>query len=205
MPKDKTASHIQVMAAVKEEFLEKGFDGASVRSIAARAGMSAAGLYRHYPNKEAMFEDLVQPLIREMDAWTQHHKEQSYERMQQGEEGKESLLGESMIDLIRKVVYPQKDVFQVLMKGAAGSRYEDFMHRYVEVQQKEMTQALDYMREHGYPVQEISMEELHMLLSAYTAAIFEPVLHDYPEEQMNHCLDMASRFFLPGWKEIMGI
>ena len=87
MPKDKTASHIQVMAAVKEEFLEKGFDGASVRSIAARAGMSAAGLYRHYPNKEAMFEDLVQPLIREMDAWTQHHKELSYERMQQGEEG----------------------------------------------------------------------------------------------------------------------
>ena len=74
MPKDKTASHIQVMAAVKEEFLEKGFEAASVRSIAARAGMSAAGLYRHYANKEAMFEDLVHPLIQEMDEWMCHHK-----------------------------------------------------------------------------------------------------------------------------------
>lgn len=205
MPKDKTASHIQVMAAIKEEFLEKGYEGASVRSIAARAGMSAAGLYRHYPNKEAMFEDLVQPLIQEMDAWMRHHKEQSYERMQQGEEGKESLLGESMIDLIRKVVYPQRDVFRVLLCGAAGSRYEDFMHRYVEAQQKDMMQALGYMRAHGYPVQEISKEELHMLLSAYTTAIFEPVIHNYPEEKMNHCLDTAGRFFMPGWKEIMGI
>ena len=87
MPKDKTASHIQVMAAVKEEFLEKGFEAASVRSIAARAGMSAAGLYRHYPNKEAMFEDLVQPLIQEMDEWVCHHKERAYARMQQGDEG----------------------------------------------------------------------------------------------------------------------
>ena len=54
MPRDKTASHIQVMEAVRAEFLEKGFEKASVRSIAARAGMSAAGLYRHYKNKEDM-------------------------------------------------------------------------------------------------------------------------------------------------------
>jgi len=48
MPKDKTASHIRVMTAMREEFIEKGFENASVRNIAAKAGMSAAGLYRHY-------------------------------------------------------------------------------------------------------------------------------------------------------------
>ena len=31
MPRDKTASHIQVMEAVRAEFLEKGFEKASVR------------------------------------------------------------------------------------------------------------------------------------------------------------------------------
>lgn len=63
MPKDKTASHVQVEAAMRAEFLEKGFEDASVRSIAARAGMSAAGLYRHYKNKEDMFDALMRPLL----------------------------------------------------------------------------------------------------------------------------------------------
>ena len=204
MPKDKTASHIQVMAAVKEEFLEKGYEAASVRSIAARAGMSAAGLYRHYPNKEAMFEDLVQPLIREMDEWVYRHKKKAYERVQQGEEGKQELFGESMTDLIRDVVYPQKEIFQMLLCGVSGSKYESFINDYVEVQQQDMIEAFAYMKEHGYAMEEISQEELHMLLSAYTTAIFEPIIHNYTEEQMNHCLNTVNRFFMPGWKEIMG-
>ena len=204
MPKDKTASHIQVMTAVKEEFLEKGYEAASVRSIAARAGMSAAGLYRHYPNKEAMFEDLVQPLIREMDEWVYRHKKKAYERVQQGEEGKQELFGESMTDLIRDVVYPQKEIFQMLLCGASGSKYESFINDYVEVQQQDMIEAFAYMKEHGYAMEEISQEELHMLLSAYTTAIFEPIIHNYTEEQMNHCLNTVNRFFMPGWMEIMG-
>ena len=53
MPRDKTESHIKVNIAIREEFMEKGFEGASIRSIGARAGMTSAGLYRHYPDKEA--------------------------------------------------------------------------------------------------------------------------------------------------------
>ena len=55
MPRDKTLSHEKVRKAVKEEFLEKGYEDASIRSIGARAGMTSAGLYRHYADKEAMF------------------------------------------------------------------------------------------------------------------------------------------------------
>ena len=78
------------------------------------------------------------------------------------------------------------------------------MNDYVDAQQQDMITAFSYMKEHGYAMEEISQEELHMLLSAYTTAIFEPILHNYSEEQMNHCLDTVNRFFMPGWKEIMG-
>ncbi|MHB8061148.1 MAG: TetR/AcrR family transcriptional regulator [Ruminiclostridium sp.] len=42
-----------LMAAV-EEFLEKGYEGASVDAIAKRAGVSKGGLYYHFPNKEVL-------------------------------------------------------------------------------------------------------------------------------------------------------
>lgn len=95
MPRDKTASHIQVMEAVRAEFLEKGFEKASVRSIAVRAGMSAAGLYRHYKNKEDMFDALMQPLIEEIDTWLEHHKNMKYGMVDKGGADKNTLFGES--------------------------------------------------------------------------------------------------------------
>ena len=78
MPKDKTASHIKIDLAMKAEFLEKGFAGASIRSIGKRAGMTSAALYRHYTNKEDMFSSLVEPLINDIDRWTKRHKSVKY-------------------------------------------------------------------------------------------------------------------------------
>ncbi|NCC66585.1 MAG: TetR/AcrR family transcriptional regulator [Clostridia bacterium] len=63
MPKDKNASHALVISAAKQEFLDKGFEKASMRTIAELAGMTPAGLYRHFTDKEEMFAALVQPTL----------------------------------------------------------------------------------------------------------------------------------------------
>ena len=42
MPRDKSLSHEKVKRAIKEEFLEKGYEDASIRSIGTRAGMTSA-------------------------------------------------------------------------------------------------------------------------------------------------------------------
>lgn len=205
MPKDKTASHIQVVAAMRAEFLEKGFENASVRSIAARAGMSAAGLYRHYKNKEDMFDALMQPLIREIDGWLNHHRSMKYGMVDRGGADKDTLFGESFIDLVKDVLYPRREEFKLLLSGARGTKYENFIHDFVKEQQKDMIRAFEYMEAHGYGVKVPTQEELHMLLSAYTTAVFEPIIHGYSQEKMEHCLDTLSRFFMPGWMDIMGL
>lgn len=205
MPKDKTASHIQVVAAMRAEFLEKGFENASVRSIAARAGMSAAGLYRHYRNKEAMFDALMQPLLQEITAWLEHHRSMKYGMVDRSDADRDTLFGESFIDLVKDVLYPRREEFKLLLCGSRGTKYEHFIHHFVEEQQKDMTLAFDYMRSHGYHVKVPTQEELHMLLSAYTTAVLEPIVHGYPQEKMEHCLDTLNRFFMPGWMDIMGL
>jgi AcrR family transcriptional regulator len=43
-----------LLNAAVEEFLIKGFDGASVDTIAKRAGVSKGGFYHHFPNKETL-------------------------------------------------------------------------------------------------------------------------------------------------------
>ena len=37
------------------------------------------------------------------------------------------------------------------------------------------------------------------------AALFEPVIHGYSEEDARTCLETVEAFFLPGWKNLIGL
>jgi AcrR family transcriptional regulator len=44
-----------IIKAVRRVFAEKGFDATTTRELAAAAGVSEALLFKHFPNKEALF------------------------------------------------------------------------------------------------------------------------------------------------------
>ena len=62
-------SRAQIRAAARALFREKGFDGATLRAIAERAGMGASSIYRHIRSKEELLvEELAELQER---AWRQ--------------------------------------------------------------------------------------------------------------------------------------
>ena len=204
MPRDKSLSHEKVNKAIKEEFLEKGYEDASIRSIGARAGMTSAGLYRHYADKEAMFNAMVEPLIDSIESWTRNHRESKFSIISEGVP-EDDLFGETFIDLIREVILPRRDEFILLMSRSNGTKYENFIHDFVVSNQKEFLKAIRYLKKKGYPAKELDEEVLHMLLSAYITACFEPIIHNYNDEKIEKYLDTVREFFMPGWLKIMGI
>jgi AcrR family transcriptional regulator len=204
MPREKTISHIKVDKAIKEEFLEKGFEDASIRSIGARAGMTSAGLYRHYADKEAMFDAMVEPLIEDIREWTRKHTEMKYDLVNSKTENSE-FFGESFVDMVKDVILPKRDEFKLLMTCSGGTKYENFIHEYALDNQKALLGAIGYLKEKGFPVADIDEEELHMLLSAYLTACFEPVIHDCDETGLEKYLNTIQDFFMPGWLKIMGL
>src|SRR5437762_969125 len=44
-----------IIKAVRRVFAEKGFDGTTTRELAEEAGVSEALLFKHFPNKEALY------------------------------------------------------------------------------------------------------------------------------------------------------
>jgi AcrR family transcriptional regulator len=202
MPRDKTLSHEKVKAAIREEFLEKGYEGASVRSIGARAGMSSAGLYRHYPDKASMFDAVIESLTKSVESWLERHKQESLERMERQLSG--DILGETLFDLIKDVILPRREEFKLLISCSAGSRYENYINDFVLQNQKDMMLTFERLRGEGYKVRDITEEELHILLSAYLTACFEPIIHGHDDEEVLRQLDTIRDFFLPGWQKNMG-
>ncbi len=54
---DPRQSHL--LDAVREAFVEKGFDGASMQDLARAAGISVGNFYRYFPSKDAIIEAIV--------------------------------------------------------------------------------------------------------------------------------------------------
>ena len=50
---------IEILCSVRQAFVEKGFDGASMQDLARAAGMSVGNFYRYFPSKAAIIQALI--------------------------------------------------------------------------------------------------------------------------------------------------
>jgi len=201
MPRDKTANHIRLLAAARQEFLEYGFEKASMRSIGECCGLTAAGIYRHCRDKEDLFEQLVMHSVLRIDEWLAAHVARYVDTVQKGHT---VTWRDSEIDMMREIVYPNMEDYQLLLSKSQGTKYENWLHDLTQRHQQELMNYFPMLRAEGYAVRDIDPKELHLLLTAYTTALFEPVIHNYTKEEALRCLETVEAFFLPGWKNLMG-
>jgi AcrR family transcriptional regulator len=189
------------MAAASEEFLEYGFEKASMRRVGERCGLTAAGLYRHCRDKEDLFDQLVAPAVERISAWMDAHLTKYLAAVQ--EEGNLQWQ-DSWVDMMREIVYPHMDDYHLLLTCSSGTKYENFLHDFTQTAQEQTLQYLPVLRDKGLAIRAISPMEMHLLFSAYVTALFEPVIHRYTLEESMRCLETVEAFFLPGWKVLFG-
>lgn len=106
MQKDKSQTHQQILNAAFEEFSAHGFEGASIRDIAKKAGVTSAALYRHCTDKEDLFCQLVETDLKKFRDWRKNHISTKYGQLEKNA-GITELLQGNNTDMIREVIYPQ--------------------------------------------------------------------------------------------------
>jgi AcrR family transcriptional regulator len=62
---EETRSHI--LQAAEECFAQHGYDATSVAEICRRAGVTKGGFYHHFPSKQALFLELLERWLAELD------------------------------------------------------------------------------------------------------------------------------------------
>lgn len=62
MPKTDKETLNKIHEAAEKEFLEKGFQDASLRNIVKTVGVTTGAFYGYYKSKEELFEALVGPV-----------------------------------------------------------------------------------------------------------------------------------------------
>jgi hypothetical protein len=94
--------------------------------------------------------------------------------------------------------------YHLLLTCSQGTKYEHFLHDLTENAQKEMLDYLPVLQLSGLEIQPLGKKEMHLVMSAYVTALFEPVIHQYSQDEALRCLKAIESFFLPGWKTLFG-
>ena len=76
MPRDKTITNARIIQYMTEEFLEYGYEKASLNRVSAKVGITTAGLYKHFDSKEDMFSYLVKDTLDDFQAMKAHAEKQ---------------------------------------------------------------------------------------------------------------------------------
>ncbi len=202
MARDKILHHEKIISAATAEFLEYGFKDASMRRIAAAAGMSASGLYKHFASKEEMFSALVEPAFQGL--MDMYHAEESAQKqdlekgdMSAWDNGKDARLALTYI-------YDHLDAFRLIVCKSQGTKYENFLHDLAVLEEETTLHFMELISAQGVRLNKFRLNELHLLVTTNVAAVFEPVEHNFTREEALHYAETLDRFFSKAWKEFFG-
>lgn len=201
--KEKTTQEI-ILQAAKNEFLQKGFRGASLRNIVKTANVTTGAFYGYYKSKEALFDALVGE---QADYVMSVYKkaQEDFAMLPPVEQTKHmsEISGECMVDIL-EYTYKYFDEFKLILSCAEGTKYENFVHDMVEIEIEATHKFNKVLKDLGIESKLLNPDLEHMLISGMFSAFYEMVIHDMPIEQARQNLKDLRAFYTAGWQKIMG-
>ena len=166
----------RILVCAREEFLEKGYSEASLRTIAAKADTTTGSIYSRFGDKEGLFcaivepaaEGLTQIFLKTQEAFHAREAEEQPKVME------DYVVGgmDEMLDY----VYDRFDDFRLLLDASYGTKYQDFVEHLVDIETEytyKYMEATKFLQEGSM----ITEEFLHIMARAMFDSMFEVVRH----------------------------
>lgn len=186
----KAAVRARILAAAREVFLEEGFQGASLRAIAERAGCSLSNLYSYFRGKDALFEALVRPC---MDAAIVILREQRKVQPPPGEVIMPAAQEWARFLIAIDFMEEHREDLRLLLLKSEGSSVHGFRDMVIEEYKAIWFAYADHLRR-NFPesaVHELSEFFVHSIATFYFNVMAEFVHRDFEYAEMKrHTADL---------------
>lgn len=205
MSDEERATKQNILNAAKVEFLGKGFAAASLRNIVKEAGVTTGAFYGYYASKEALFRALVEePAGVLLDRYRE--TQDAFAALPPAEQLKQmGVVSGACMDWMVGYIYGHFDAFKLIVCGSQGTEYEAYLDAMVGIEVESTHRFLSALKSLGHDIREIDGQLEHILISGMFSAFFEMVVHDMPEKQAVGYIQDLEKFYLAGWRQIMGL
>ncbi|MEY8353642.1 TetR/AcrR family transcriptional regulator [Lachnospiraceae bacterium 54-53] len=198
-------TRLAILEAGKKEFLEYGYEGASLRRIARAASVTTGAIYGYFPGKEGLFDALTKEAAAGLlDKYREVHAEFSCLPPCEQAEALESITDEHVPWMVN-YVYDRFDAFKLLFCKSSAGCCDAYFSQLTQIEEKSSWDFIEVMKDLGHDVMEIDGTLIHILSRSFFQQLWEFVAHDVPRERALSYALVLGRFQHAGWKKIMGL
>lgn len=195
----------RILETAKKEFLERGFQGTSMRRIAALAGVTTGALYGYFDSKEKIFDSLVEDSYNAvMNAYKDAHVEFAALPYDTQVSGMGDITAKC-VEWCLEYIYDHLDEFRLILMCSEGTRYTNMADEMMKIEEESTEEFISLMRKNGMEIPEIDPLLEHMVTSGYFTSFFEVVRHSVPREDARIYIHNLQAFYKAGWERLFGM
>ena len=184
----------KITSAAMQEFMDKGYTGASLRKIAKKAGVTVGAIQIRYKSKDELFTSLLKPLLDDIDALFQRTKADYYACTSASlmESLKGSMQHES--DAILHLIFAHYKEAVLLLRCSVGSSLEHFFDGIV---QSKIEESAAFFHSAGFA--DIDEKLLGLLIAAQFDS-YRRIVADCPDRAAaEKYMDALMVYHFGGW------
>jgi len=189
------------------EFLERGYMGASLRTIAEKAGTTPRSVYTRYGDKEGLFSALVSDFAGMLKELFGRYMEEYTSRP--ASEQRKLFHDESFdteyrgyIRTIVDYIYNNWEETRLLICRSEGTGYEGFVDEIVSIDEKYTLKYIETTENDVISSGRATPRLIHLLCSSFIHGFFEFVRHDMTKEDAMKYIIQLQTFFACGWDQL---
>ncbi len=195
---DEKATREKLMEYARQEFLEKGYMKASLRSICKKAGVTTGALYFFFQNKEDLLSAIVDDTIKGIMEMMQDHFSREI-----GTDAQMALGGDASEDIrsakeILHYLYQHYDIVLLLLTKSQGSVYETIVDQFVNILERHYDKLTDLLSvKKGIPKPDHYF--LHWTSHMQIEAFVHLLIHVKEEEKAVKNIEPLVAYLVAGW------
>lgn len=197
--KDEKETGKKLQDAAKKEFLEKGFQKASLRNICKNAGVTTGALYFFFRDKDELFESLVMEPVEEVRNLMVEHYRSELEMIDNGGTVKEDFSDDAeCTGKIIEKIYQHKEAFELLLMKAQGSKLEGVLDGFVEITEQHYRHLADETSRQ-LKTRRIGDKMIHWMSHMQIDTFVYMVEHIETAEEAFEYMETVVSYMINGW------
>ena len=195
----------KLIESAKAEFMDKGYNKASLRTICANAGVTTGALYFFFEDKAGLFRAIVGNTVDGLFSIMQSHFDEDEDVVASAApdaDPDEYIDDHSEIaQILIHHIYKNYDATILVLTKSQGSEYENIVDRIVEITENKSIEMMDKISVKTGKKQKLNKYMLHLVIHIVVDSFVQLVIHETDEKKALKSIKKVFRMTMHNWTD----
>ncbi|MCR5091531.1 MAG: TetR/AcrR family transcriptional regulator [Bacilli bacterium] len=189
-----------IIEAAEKEFIAKGYANTTLRRIASKCNITATAIYRHFEDKEDIFQTVIKPFVDRIKSQAEEIEKKDYD-----------FLNNNELDSVWEFEEECNPHFELLFNFkrplvmlVIRERREWLKNYLLDIEYSSTMRYLKRMEELGYKVAALNPLSFKAILESYIDAYFHVLEMNLSLAESKKVCQTISEFFQSGFRKLLG-